>query len=245
MFVLHFYVYCDNKLNILGLGISWDILGVGQMKQDYSLFIKLLVVASNSLVPYLISSLVRIFYVLLMRKYKSVTNWMKTCNSESKENTAWQHILLFFPPLPQTLGTGQGCRHVVHHKGQGGRGGGRWGGARKGNMGLYSNPIPAGWAAAACAAFHNSGGFLGGEGGWAAFLHGRSHQRRRVTSKASQSLGVDDCNPPLGPLLAQPLSLLTHTHAHTYRVNWLRQVCTAPLLPRLSSHPAAALIIAH
>lgn len=82
-------------------------------------------------------------------------------------------------------------------------------------MGPCSNPIPAGRAAAACAAFHNSGGFLGREGGRAAFLHGQGHQRRRATSKATQSLGVDDCNPPFGPLLAtstpQPSNTCTHT----------------------------------
>lgn len=65
---------------------------------------------------------------------------------------------------------------------------------------LRSNPIPAG--PAACAAFHNSGGFVGEEGGRAAFLPGWGHQRRRAASKATQGLGVDDCNPPFSPLLA-------------------------------------------
>ena len=101
----------------------------------------------------------------------------------------------------------------------GARRGKQRGGSRQGNMvRLCSNPIPAG-RAAACDAFHNSGGFLGGEGGRAAFLHSRSHQSRRATSKATQALGVDDCNPPLGPLLAtsslQPSN--THTHMHTCR----------------------------
>lgn len=65
---------------------------------------------------------------------------------------------------------------------------------------LRSNPIPA--RLAACAAFHNSGGFVSEEGGRAAFLRGWGHQRRRAASKATQSLGVDDCNPPFSPLLA-------------------------------------------
>lgn len=40
------------------------------------------------------------------------------------------------------------------------------------------------------------------EGGRGAFLHGWGHQRCRVTSKATQSLGVDDCNPPFSSLSA-------------------------------------------
>lgn len=77
-------------------------------------------------------------------------------------------------------------------------------GTREGIQGatgcLRSNPIPAGLAA--CAAFHNCGGFVSEEGGRAAFLRGWGHQRRRAASKATQSLGVDDCNPPFSPLLA-------------------------------------------
>lgn len=70
----------------------------------------------------------------------------------------------------------------------------------KGSMGLYANPIPAGQAAAACIAFHSSASFLGWGG--VTFLHSRGHQRCRTTSKATHSQGVDDCNPPLSPLLA-------------------------------------------
>lgn len=132
----------------------------------------------------------------------------------------------------------------------GARRGKQRGGSRQGNMvRLCSNPIPAG-RAAACDAFHNSGGFLGGEGGRAAFLHSRSHQSRRATSKATQALGVDDCNPPLGPLLAtsslQPSN--THTHAHMQSGLTAPGMCTLQppsFLPRLTIHSAAALIIAH
>lgn len=136
------------------------------------------------------------FFSLLLRCIKCfvdeelhISEWsccrvqLKTCSSlnlngwdrlkkrwETKENHLGIYILLFFPS-PQTLGSGQGYRHVVHSRGQGGS---ETREGRKGNIGLCSNPIPPGRAAvAACAAFHNSGGFLDGEGGWTAFLHGR------------------------------------------------------------------------
>lgn len=98
---------------------------------------------------------------------------------------------------------------------------------RKSSRGLCSNPFPAGQATAACPAFHNPGDFKAGreggrEGGLVAFLHHRGQQRRPTTSKATQSLGVDDCNPPLCPLLAtQTLSPSTCAHS----AGRLCQVC--------------------
>lgn len=71
-----------------------------------------------------------------------------------------------------------------------------------GTMGHFcSNPIPAGPAAAACTTFHNSAGFVNGERGRIVFLHDLGHQRCHATAKATESLGVDDCNPPFSPLL--------------------------------------------
>lgn len=106
--------------------------------------------------------------------------------------------------LVPNFGSAHGGVHVVHWSRQGDDGEG----------GLRSNPIPAGLAA--CPAFHNSGGFVSEEGGRAAFLRGWGHQRRRAASKATQSLGVDDCNPPFSPLLATPTSSgISSAHAHT------------------------------
>lgn len=121
-----------------------------------------------------------------------------------------------------------------------GRVGARWGRGWQGNMGRpCSNPIPVGRAAAACAAFHNSGGFwVGREGERAAFLHGRGHQRRRATSKATQSLGVDDCNPPLSPLLATSAPQPSNTRTHTERAD-----CARYVHPPASVLPARALAV--
>ncbi len=64
------------------------------------------------------------------------------------------------------------------------------------------------------------------------------HQRCRTTSKATQSLGVDDYNPPLGPLLATSTPQPSNTRTHTEQVDCSRYVRPpASLLPPRAHQP--------